>query len=114
MDFTYGFFLQTQPSQLVIVRGSPQSTLALDALVRKLLPGTKISKPSLRRVVNLTNGSSQIVPVKLTDSLMSSLQFQKVKGYEIAWVDGKIEESDSNQDGKLLYSADNESNLKDF
>ncbi len=73
----------------------------MDALIKKLLPATKITKPSLRKVVNLTSGFSQIVQVNLTDSLMSSLHMQKVKDYEIAWIDGQIQESKSNQDGEL-------------
>ncbi|XP_035706591.1 cleavage and polyadenylation specificity factor subunit 2 isoform X2 [Folsomia candida] len=96
------FLAEIQPHQLVIVRGTPQATVALEALVRQLLPNTKISKPSLRKVANLTSGSSKIVQVKLTDSLMSSLELKKVKDCEIAWVDGLLDENSSQEESGLL------------
>lgn len=45
--------------------------------------------------------------MRLTDSLVSQLQFQKGKDAEVAWIDGQIVIRESQMDAKRL-SVDNE------
>lgn len=45
--------------------------------------------------------------MRLTDSLVSQLQFQKGKDAEVAWIDGQILIREGQMDAKRL-SADNE------
>lgn len=57
----------------------------------------------------LFNDTSQTVcfQVRLIDSLVSQLQFQKGKDAEVAWIDGQIVVRENQMDAKRL-SADNE------
>ncbi|ODN01603.1 putative cleavage and polyadenylation specificity factor subunit 2 [Orchesella cincta] len=89
---------EMQPHKLVIVRGTPQATTALETLCKSLLPNSKIYKPGIGQVIDLTSGN-QLLQVTLTDSLMSSVQFQKLRGMELAWVDS-IVNSDKSHNSK--------------
>lgn len=75
-------------------------------MAQKLLPNTKIFRPALRKVLDLSVDSSRNFQVKLTDPLTSSLSLQKVRDYSVAWVDGTVREADSTSgtDGTFYIS----------
>lgn len=57
-----------QPHKLVIVRGTPEATEALGTLCQSLLPNSKIFKPAVGDVVDLTTGN-QLLQVRVCSLL---------------------------------------------
>lgn len=82
--------LQVKPRQLVIVRGSSAATQSLAEYYRLQLSGSKVFTPTISEVVDATL-ESHIYQVKLKDSLVSSLEFQKAKDIELTWIDGQLD-----------------------
>ncbi|PIK52140.1 hypothetical protein BSL78_10987 [Apostichopus japonicus] len=82
--------LQVKPRQLVIVRGSPAATQTLAEYYRLQLSGSKVFTPGVNEVIDATL-ESHIYQVKLKDSLVSSLDFQKAKDIELTWIDGQLD-----------------------
>lgn len=72
---------QIRPRRVIIVRGSPDSTAALCASVAKATDA-KIFVPNKLEVVDATT-ESHIYQIRLTDQLLSSLDFQKGKDAEV-------------------------------
>ncbi|KAI7899636.1 beta-lactamase-like protein [Cokeromyces recurvatus] len=81
---------QIAPRKLIIVHGSESSTEELANACQSIDNFTKeIFTPSVGEVLNVS-AATNIYRVKLTDSMVSSLQFSKLDDYELARVVGRI------------------------
>lgn len=98
---------------MIIVHGNEQSTREMqDYCKKQQIVQDRIFTPRIGEIVNATL-ETQIYNVKLKDELVSSLKFQKLKDYELAWVDAVIKntnvqsesEFDENQKSEN-YNAD--------
>jgi cleavage and polyadenylation specificity factor subunit 2 len=80
-----------KPRQLILVHGSPEATNHLREFALSAL-GLAKGKLFTPRVGDCTDASteSHIYQVKLTDSLMNSVQFSQARDSELAWVDGSV------------------------
>ncbi|XP_046685659.1 probable cleavage and polyadenylation specificity factor subunit 2 [Homalodisca vitripennis] len=74
-----------KPRRLILVRGTPESTLALEAHAKQRTDA-RVFAPSRGEVVDVTT-ETYIYQVRLTDALVSSLEFKKAKETELAWLD---------------------------
>uniref|UniRef100_A0A1B6EDG6 Cleavage and polyadenylation specificity factor subunit 2 n=1 Tax=Clastoptera arizonana TaxID=38151 RepID=A0A1B6EDG6_9HEMI len=79
---------QLRPRRLIIVRGNVESTMALQAHCKQWTDA-RIFAPSKGETVDVTT-ESHIYQVRLTDALVSSLEFKKGKDAELAWLDSQI------------------------
>ncbi|KAM3579119.1 hypothetical protein VKS41_008346 [Umbelopsis sp. WA50703] len=78
------------PRKLIIVHGTPQATAQLSNTLSSLEHFTKdVFTPSVGEVLNVS-AATNIYRVKLTDALVSALQFSKLDDYELARVSGRI------------------------
>ncbi|XP_075221606.1 cleavage and polyadenylation specificity factor subunit 2 [Lycorma delicatula] len=78
---------QLKPRRLILVRGSPESTNAMVAQTSQW-KDSKVFAPKKGEVIDATT-ESHIYQVRLTDALISSLEFQKGKDAELAWLDAQ-------------------------
>ncbi|CAF1052808.1 unnamed protein product [Brachionus calyciflorus] len=80
-----------KPKNLVLIHGSEKSTKEMRDFCQKqqIVQEGRIFTPKIGEIVNATF-ETQIYNVKLKDELVSSLKFQKIKDYELAWVDAVI------------------------
>lgn len=96
-----------KPRQLILVRSSEASA---KAVVDYCLNDAKVQLsaliPKYGETVDATL-ESFIYQVKLTDNLMAGLDWNKVKGIELTWVDGVIAGEDEKefQDSSDMYSG---------
>ncbi|KAI7862820.1 beta-lactamase-like protein [Spinellus fusiger] len=81
---------QIAPRKLIIIHGTKASTDDLAQACQSMDHFTKeIFTPSVGEVLNVS-AATNIYRVKLTDALVSSLQFSKLDDYELARVSGRI------------------------
>jgi cleavage and polyadenylation specificity factor subunit 2 len=76
-----------KPRRLIITRGAEEAVRNLRSVAQVVTPETSIYSPSLREILDVTTESC-IYQLKLKDALVSSLEFQKGKDAELAWVEG--------------------------
>ncbi|XP_015120715.1 probable cleavage and polyadenylation specificity factor subunit 2 [Diachasma alloeum] len=79
---------QLRPRRVVLVRGSPQDCDILAQHAQNV--GARVFIPGRGETLDATT-ETHIYQIRLTDALVSGLNFQKVRGgYEVAWVDAMI------------------------
>lgn len=79
---------QLRPRRVVVIRGSPQNTAHI-AEHCQLNIGARVFTPNRGEVIDATT-ETHIYQVRLTEALISQLEFQKGKDAEVAWVDAQI------------------------
>ncbi|RZF43077.1 hypothetical protein LSTR_LSTR001255 [Laodelphax striatellus] len=79
---------QLKPRRLVLVRGTPDNTSTMAEQIQQW-NDIRVFTPGKGDVVDATT-ESHIYQVRLTDALISSLEFQKGKNSELAWLDAQI------------------------
>lgn len=79
---------QLRPRRVIVVRGSPENVNAIAKHCSQSI-GARIFTPNKNDVVDATT-ENHIYQVKLTEALVSRLQFKKVKDAEVAWIDAKL------------------------
>lgn len=79
---------QLRPRQVVVVRGSPDN-INIVAKHCKQNIGARVFTPNKGDIVDATT-ETHIYQVRLTESLVSQLYFQKGKDAEVAWIDSKV------------------------
>ena len=88
-----------KPKNLVIIHGNEKSTKEMNDYCQKhQIVQDRIFMPKIGEIVNATL-ETQIYNVKLKDELVSSLKFQKIKDYELAWVDAVIKSASIEEAG---------------
>lgn len=79
-----------KPKNLIIIHGDEKSTKEMSEFCKnQQIVQNRIFTPKIGEIADATL-ETQIYHVKLKDELVSSLQFQKVKDYELAWVDAVL------------------------
>lgn len=81
-----------KPRNLILIHGPERATNEMHEFCAKqqvVSVPNRIFTPRCGETVNATL-ETQIFNVRLKDDLMSSLKFQKLKDYELAWVDAVI------------------------
>ncbi len=79
-----------KPKNLIIIHGDEKSTNEMAEFCKnQQIVQDRIFTPRIGEIADATL-ETQIYHVKLKDELVSSLQFQKVKDYELAWVDAVL------------------------
>ncbi|KAF2897395.1 hypothetical protein ILUMI_08780 [Ignelater luminosus] len=96
---------QLRPRRVVVVRGSPESTATIQNHCRENI-NARVFTPARGETVDATS-ETHIYQVRLTDALVSQLNFQKGKDAEVAWVDAHVTIRESQLDARPL-NADNE------
>jgi cleavage and polyadenylation specificity factor subunit 2 len=79
---------QLRPRRVVVVHGSESSSQLIAQHCEQNI-GSKVFIPRQNEVIDATT-ETHIYQVRLTEALVSDLEFQKGKDAEIAWINGKI------------------------
>lgn len=79
---------QLRPRRVVVVHGNESSSQTVANHCEQNI-GSKVFMPRRGEIVDATTESS-IYQVRLTEALVSELEFQKGKDAEIAWINGQI------------------------
>jgi len=79
---------QLRPRRVVVVRGTDNSSQMVASHCEQNI-GSKVFAPKLGETVDATT-ETHIYQVRLTEALVSELEFQKGKDAEIAWINGAI------------------------
>jgi cleavage and polyadenylation specificity factor subunit 2 len=79
---------QLRPRRVVVVRGSESSAQMITSHCEQNI-GSKVFTPHRGEIIDATT-ETHIYQVRLTEALVSELEFQKGKDAEIAWINGKI------------------------
>ena len=79
---------QLRPRRVIIIRGTPESTEHIANHCQQNI-GARVFTPSRGEVIDATT-ETHIYQVRLTEALVSQLQFQKGKDAEVSWIDAEI------------------------
>lgn len=79
---------QLRPRRVIIVRGAPTSTSFIAKYCNDNI-SAKVFAPRCGESIDATT-ESHIYQIKLTESLVSQLHFQRGKDAEVTWIDAKI------------------------
>lgn len=79
---------QLRPRRVIVVRGSPSNTEFIANYCQQSV-SARVFTPKKGEMIDATT-ESHIYQIKLTESLVSQLRFQKGKDAEVAWVDAQI------------------------
>lgn len=79
---------QLRPRRVIVVRGVPQSTEIISKHCQDNI-GARVFCPSRGEIIDATT-ETHIYQVRLTEALFSTLEFQKAKDAEVAWIDAEI------------------------
>lgn len=98
---------QLRPRRVIVVRGSPENVNAIAKHCSQSI-GARVFTPNKFDVVDATT-ENHIYQVKLTEALVTKLQFQKVKDAEVAWIDAKLRSRSKKILPKLKSAESNQS-----
>lgn len=79
---------QLRPRRVVVVHGTESSSQMVATHCEQNI-GSKVFTPHRGEIVDCTT-ESHIYQVRLTEALVSELEFQKGKDADIAWINGRI------------------------
>ncbi|XP_052898532.1 probable cleavage and polyadenylation specificity factor subunit 2 isoform X2 [Anopheles moucheti] len=79
---------QLRPRRVVVVRGSPTNTTHIAEHCQQNI-GARVFTPNRGEIIDATT-ETHIYQVRLTEALVSQLEFQKGKDAEVVWVDAQI------------------------
>ena len=88
---------QLRPRRVIIVRGTPASTGFIAKYCKDNI-SAKVFAPQRGELIDATT-ESHIYQIKLTESLVSQLIFQKGKDAEVTWIDAKVVQRNKQIDG---------------
>ncbi|EPZ32528.1 Beta-Casp domain-containing protein [Rozella allomycis CSF55] len=78
------------PKKIILIGGSPEATTALAQYCNFSNDITNdVISPKLLEVVNVSSNTN-IYQIKLTDAILSSLQFEKLASYELSFINGIV------------------------
>lgn len=79
---------QLRPRRVIVVGGLEQSAMVVAKHCEQNI-GARVFTPKKGEIVDATT-ETHIFQVRLTEGLVSSIQFQKAKDSEVAWVDARV------------------------
>ncbi|XP_022909761.1 probable cleavage and polyadenylation specificity factor subunit 2 [Onthophagus taurus] len=97
---------QLRPRRVIVIRGDPESTETLVKHCKENVE-SRVFSPSRGETVDATS-ETHIYQVRLTDALVSQLEFQKGKDAELAWINAQILIRESQVDAKPAGLDDEE------
>ncbi|XP_073994530.1 cleavage and polyadenylation specificity factor subunit 2 [Rhodnius prolixus] len=89
-----------RPRRVILVRGPKENTEALCKHIQQWTDA-KVYKPNKGDIIDVTT-ESHIYQIRLTDALVSSLNLQKGRGAELAWVDSVASVRTKSKDTQLM------------
>lgn len=95
---------QLRPRRLVVVRGNEESVQTVKSHCRDSVDAN-IYTPAKGETIDATS-ETHIYQVRITDALVSQLNFQKGKDAEVAWLDAQIVLKEDQSDAKPLSPDD--------
>lgn len=101
---------QLRPRRVIIVRGNESSSQAVASHCEQNI-GSKVFAPNRGEIIDATTESS-IYQVRLTEALVSELEFQKGKDAEIAWINGQITIRNKLIDNTTTTAMDDEDHIE--
>ncbi|KAL5273884.1 CPSF2 family protein [Megaselia abdita] len=87
-ESTLKILSQLRPRRVIVVGGLEQSAMVVAKHCEQNI-GARVFTPRKGEVVDATT-ETHIFQVRLTEGLVSSIQFQKAKDSEVAWVDARV------------------------
>ncbi|KAK6644493.1 hypothetical protein RUM43_000760 [Polyplax serrata] len=90
---------QIRPRRLILVRGTADSTKSLVNIIKKSTDAKMFAPQKKSEVVDATT-ETYIYQIRLTDQLISSLNFQRGKDAEVAWLDAQVLTKNRSADAK--------------
>lgn len=88
-----------KPRRLILVRGSEESTQAIFAHAQQYTDA-KVYAPRCGDTIDVTM-ETHIYQVRLTDALLSALEFKMGKDAEVAWLCGRIAAKEKKRETKI-------------
>ena len=88
IDFLKSVISQTKPLQIILVKGSSSSS---EESISEFARFSKVLVSKSNKVLDATVQCQELL-MEASDSLLSSLQWKKVKNYEVSWVDAMIDD----------------------
>ncbi|CAH0389357.1 unnamed protein product [Bemisia tabaci] len=85
---------QLRPRRLILVRGLPENISHVANHAKTYLKETAVYIPTKGEMLDVTT-ESHIYQIRLTDALVSSLEFQKGKDAELSWIDARVTEREN-------------------
>ncbi|XP_030370142.1 probable cleavage and polyadenylation specificity factor subunit 2 [Scaptodrosophila lebanonensis] len=79
---------QLRPRRVIVVHGTAEGTQLVAKHCEQNV-GARVFAPQKGEIIDVTT-ETHIYQVRLTEGLVSKLQFQKGKDAEVAWVDGRL------------------------
>ncbi len=101
---------QLRPRRVVVVRGNEANTQHMIKHCERNI-GARVFSPANGDTIDATT-ENHIYQVRLTEALLSQLEFQKGKDAEIAWIDGQIRVRDKNLEKNPLSQADQDDQVE--
>ncbi|CAG9762168.1 unnamed protein product [Ceutorhynchus assimilis] len=95
---------QLKPRRVIVVHGTPENTEIIAKHCRENI-GARVFTPQRGEIVDATS-ETHIYQVRLTDALVSQLQFQKAKEAEVAFVNANLQIRESQADARRLDADD--------
>lgn len=87
-ESTLKILSQLRPRRVIVVGGLEQSAMTVAKHCEQNI-GARVFTPKKGEIVDATT-ETHIFQVRLTEGLVSSLQFQKAKDSEVAWIDARV------------------------
>ncbi|XP_046401848.1 probable cleavage and polyadenylation specificity factor subunit 2 [Ischnura elegans] len=113
---------QLKPRRIILVRGTKEATAAMAAHCRQWageedgMDGKdgggigRVFAPARGEVVDATT-ETHIYQVRLTDALVSSLEFKKGKEAEVSWLDAQIADTEGERDARPMEEDEEDSKM---
>lgn len=95
---------QLRPRRLILVRGNEESIQSVKNHCAESVEA-RVFTPQRGETVDATS-ETHIYQVRLTDALVSQLNFQRGKDAEVAWIDAQITLRESQTDAKPVSPDD--------
>ncbi|ORX45152.1 hypothetical protein BCR36DRAFT_333418 [Piromyces finnis] len=90
---------QVAPKKLILIHGNEEQTLHLQEFCKSVI-SNGVEAPHVGECINVS-AATNIYQIKLTDTLVNSLDMAKMDDYELAFIQGQIELNDMNQNPVL-------------
>ncbi|KAJ8973068.1 hypothetical protein NQ317_004405 [Molorchus minor] len=102
---------QLRPRRVIVVHGTPESTAVIQKHCSENIQA-RVFTPNKGEIVDATS-ETHIYQVRLTDALVSQLNFQKAKDAEVAWVNAQIVIRENQADAKRMNIDDEPMEVED-
>ncbi|KAG4098147.1 Metallo-hydrolase/oxidoreductase [Neocallimastix lanati (nom. inval.)] len=85
---------QVSPKKIILIHGNEEQTLHLQEFCKSVI-SNGVEAPHVGECINVS-AATNIYQIKLTDTLVNSLEMSRMDDYELAFIQGQIELNDQN------------------